>query len=191
MKPKHSSFRFETERLKAGPQTHEIDEAPETLELVDDPEYTFPGRVRGRLTLALAGTDTVRVSGHVEVGISGPCVRCLEPMPHTLRARVELVYVQDDRLLDPVKHPEFLDDDTAWYDGEAIYPAERLREALLLELPAIYSCTLEAGDRCPVRKTVVKLPTFGSAEEAPAVDDSESFAGKLRRMRREASDGKG
>lgn len=185
MTPKPHKFRFETERLKTGPITYDVAEPPALFDLTDDPEYVFDEPVTGTLTLRLAGT-TVLMSGFLRTVAKSPCARCLEPLRVSLRAEVQLTYMDDPRLLDAKTYPELVDDDAHWYDGEMVYPAEQLRELLLLELPPIAACELEKGDVCPIRNVKVVTPTFGEAdaEAAKAVDET-SFAGKLKKVRKD------
>lgn len=179
-------FRIETQRLKDGPITHDLDLSPEESGLNDDPEFEFNTPVTGRLKASLIGKD-VYLSGEVATSASCPCARCLEPMGLDLKAKVTLIYMQDDRLKDPDKYPELQDDNTFWYDGEFVYPVEQLRELLLLQLPPVVSCELTAENVCPVRGVKIQemvwgdLQTFHQEEEAE--DEEKSFAAKMKKLR--------
>lgn len=187
MSHKPQRLRYDTERLKDGPITHELDVHPEVLDLLNDPEYTFDEAVTGRLTATLVGT-TVLLTGTVKTTAKAPCARCLTDLRVPLKAQVTLVYMQDERLLDPVRYPELYEDNTFWYDGEAVYPAEQLREMLLLQLPTVTACELEADDICPVRNVRIEPMVFGPQRQEAASDEppnDNSLAGQLARLRKE------
>lgn len=181
-----SPLKFETERLKTGPQTHNLQLEPKALDLADDPEYRFEDPVHLDITLRLVG-DTVLLNGAVRTVGTAPCARCLEPLRVVLSANLAITYMQDERLRQPDKYPELVDDDVHWYDGELIYPAEQIRELLLLELPLVPACELQPGDVCPVRNVAVKPLVFGPTEESEAAAEpaDDSLAAKLRRLRGE------
>lgn len=184
--PKPNRLKFETERLKNGPISHELAESPLLFDLAEDPDYIFDEPVQLQLTLTLVGT-TVLVRGTVSTIAKAPCSRCLEPLRVALRAAVSLTFMQDDRLLHPEKYPELLDDDTHWYDGEIVYPAEQLRELLLLELPSNPGCELDENDICPIRNVKVTPQVFGAEDEnsAEKSPDDGSFAAQLKKLRRD------
>ena len=172
MKPTLLGLKIETERLRHGPTEHVLAEDPAIFDLLDDPEYTFSEPVRGTLKASIVGTDTVLLRGTVQTIAEVPCARCLERLRVPLRAAIHLAFMTDDRLLDPDAYPELADDSTLWFDGEAIYPAEALRELLLLELPPVAACELEEGDVCPIRGVKVGPLVFGPTgdEETPAAE---------------------
>lgn len=188
MGPKLKTIRFEVLRLRSGGEEYEQENSPDAYDLRDDPEYIFEEPVRLRVALRLVGT-TVLMGGEVSTVAQAPCARCLEPLRVPLSAPVDLIYMTDDKLREPERYPELADDNTAWYDGEIVYPAEKLRELLLLELPAIPACELEDDDFCPVRGVHVGPLVFGPAEEfereKEAAEGEESLGAKLRRLREE------
>jgi uncharacterized metal-binding protein YceD (DUF177 family) len=175
-------FKFETERLRKGPETHQIECEAALVGLTDDPEFKFLEPVHAELTLRMVGTTTVLVQGTVHTIASAPCSRCLEDLRVPLRAKVSLAYMTDDRLRDPLAKEENFDDNTHWYDGESINPAEEMRELLLLELPAIAACELESEDRCPITGKTMGRRTFGPVDDAPA-ERPNSLAEQLRKLR--------
>ncbi|MCC6547847.1 DUF177 domain-containing protein [Candidatus Sumerlaeota bacterium] len=182
---KTSRLKFETERLKSGPITYDIVEAAHTFDLLKDPDFVFDEPFQLHLTLSMIG-QTVLMRGTIATIAKSPCSRCLEPLRVALHAEVSITFMQDERLLDTAKYPELIDDDTHWYDGESIYPAEQLRELLLLELPPNPGCELDDNDICPIRNVKVEPQVFGAAEaDAPAAaTDENSFAAQLRKLRR-------
>ena len=187
---KNVRLKFETERLKDGPIVHELDVHPELLELVDDPEYNFKEPVTGRLSVQLAGT-TVLITGFIKTFATAPCARCLHELRVPLQTDVTIVFMQDERLLDSARYPELVDDNTHWYDGMVVHPGPQLRELLLLQLPTVSACELEPGDICPIRHVKLEPMVFGPADTepeapaAPAPGETESFADKMKRLRRE------
>jgi len=187
MSPNPSSLKFDTERLKDGPLSVELSDPSSVDDLEDDPEYVFPDPVRLSVTLRLVGT-TVLVNGTIETNARAECARCLEPVAIPLRAAVTIAFMADERLLVSEQNPEPVDDDSFYYNGEVVYPAEALRELLLLELPVVPACTLSANDICPVRKVKVEPLQFGSAaahEPEDPAEDPDSLAAKLKRVRKE------
>ena len=187
--PKTSRLKFETERLKSGPITYDLSEAPATFDLLDDPDYVFDERIQLHLTLTLIG-QTVLMRGTISTIAKSPCSRCLEPLRVALHAEISATFMQDERLLDPQKYPELVDDDTHWFDGESIYPAEQLRELLLLELPPNPGCELDDNNVCPIRNVKIGPRVFGGeeAESPPVSADENSFAAQLKKLRRADSD---
>lgn len=192
---KNSRFRFETERLRSGSMTYEVDEPAATFNLEEDPEYRFLEPVTGELKLSMVG-DTVLMMGKVKTVATAACARCLEDLRVPLNANITLTFMEDPRLLEPEKYPELVDDDIHWYDGEAIYPADQIRELLLLELPSVPACELEPDDTCPVRGVKVGPLTFGPSEaetldDAPAEDapeteeEQKTWKSQMRRLRRD------
>lgn len=188
MASKKHPLRFETERLKDGSVEYDLTETPEVMGLAEDPEYRFIDPVRLNFKLTLLG-DTVLLKGRISTIARNTCARCLEDIGIPLSADVTIAYMTDPRLLDPERYPELVDDDTHYYDGEAIDPGEHLRELLLLELPTVPACELQEGDFCPVRKVKLEPMVFGPAEEfekeAAAVEDDDSLAGKLKKVRKD------
>jgi uncharacterized metal-binding protein YceD (DUF177 family) len=187
MKPTLKKLRFEVLRLKTGAQTYEQEDSPAIYDLQNDPEYTFDEPVRIALTLRLIGS-TVIMTGTVSTVATAPCARCLESIRIPLNAKVSLAFMTDERLLDRERYPELIDDGSLWYDGEAIYPAEELRELLLLELPQIPACELEPGDICPVRNVKITPRVFGPAEEfeeEKAAAEEGSLSAQLRKLRKD------
>ncbi len=184
------SFRFEVLRLRGGSQTFDLSEPPATFDLLDDPEYLFEEPVRLQVTLRLIGT-TVLMNGEISTLARAACARCLEKIGIPLRARVDLVWMNDERLLDLDRYPELYDDHTHYYDGEIVYPAEQLRELLLLELPTVPACELEPGDICPVRNVKVEPQVFGPEEEFEEEkmeleeEEGDSLAAQLKKLRRD------
>lgn len=164
MAAKPPRFRFETERLKTGPMSYEISQAPGVFDLLEDPEYRFEDPITGTLKLTLVG-DTVVMQGAIATVATACCGRCLETIRIPLRAEVVLAFIHDERLLDREAHPELDEENTHYFDGECVYPMEQLRELLLLELPLIPACELDPGDLCPVSGKQMGTRVFGPAEE--------------------------
>ena len=188
MAKKKYRLKFEAERLKEGPITHEIDVPPDVLDLTDDPEYTFKENVTGAITAQLVG-QSVLLTGSVKTFAEVPCARCLVDLRFPLQSDLTLVYMQDERLLDPVKYPELYEEHTFYYDGDVVYPAEQLRELLLLQLPTVPHCELEDGDFCPVRQVRIEPMVFGpdekEAEKAEEKPDDKSLSAQLKRLRKD------
>ncbi len=162
-KPHH--LRIETDRLKNGPLSFESTFPPEFFDLLEDPVYEFHEEVSVNLKAYQAGGNSVVITGDVKTVAQSPCVRCLNSLRVPVTAKVTLVYMHDDRLLETDRYPELVDDDSFYFDGEAIYPMEQLREFLLLELPNLPACEVdEKPDVCSL--TGEKLPprVYGPAD---------------------------
>ncbi len=190
MKPTLTGFKIEAERLRHGPMEYVLAEDPKVFDLQNDPEYRFDDLVRGTIKAQMVGSDTVLLTGDIQTVAAAPCARCLESLRLTLRADVNVAFMTDERLLDPVAYPELHEDPVYWFDGEMVYPAEALRELLLLELPTVPACELEPGDICPIRNAKVGPMTFGPASPAGKLstgeedmEDDQSLKGQLRRLR--------
>jgi uncharacterized protein len=185
----HHPMKFVTERLKDGPVTYPINETPATFDLLEDPEYRFEEPVTGQIRLTLVG-DTVVLQGHVATRARTACARCLNDIGVFLRAELTLAFMHDPALLDPARDPEQFDENTYYFDGEAIYPMEAMREVLLLELPMVAACELEPGDICPITGEKAGSRFFGPTEEKPVVEGKpgDSLADQMRRLRRQLGD---
>lgn len=144
-------MKVDMRELRDGPVDLEIECAPEALHL-EDPEYTFPEKVKGAVLFLTAG-EKVMARGRLETQIESDCVRCLKKVRTTLRAPVDVLYeVKKDPLLpeEEVFGPRGEGDERiAFFDGDTIKPEQELREALLIELPSLPVCDTACKGLCP------------------------------------------
>lgn len=155
-------IRIDALKLREAPINLIIDEPAQSLELLDDPDYEFIGFLRGEALFTRVREETL-ARGELSVGVRTHCVRCLEPVEFTLRARVEVVYMNDPMLLDPHYDVDRMDD-VVYYDGIVIEPMADFRDLLLLELPPYPTCELQPGKACPLAALQHGPLTFGPAE---------------------------
>lgn len=155
------SLKIEIERLMKGPLEVDFELTPAEFDLLDDPEFTFDQPVTGNFTAQLVGDDNILVSGRMETEATAACVRCLEPMRVPLDVSFQFAFLpqRDERPRDD--DPD--DDEKLYYDKGIAHPRERLREELMLALPYLPKCELNAEGVCPVSgKEMEQGPmTFG------------------------------
>jgi uncharacterized metal-binding protein YceD (DUF177 family) len=180
-------LKFETERLRKGPQTYDVEVTAADLQLLDDPEYLFTEPVQLHLMMRMVGQDTVLLQGWAKTIGATPCARCLESLRVPLKANFTLTFLTDEKLREPEKYPELQDDNTFWYDGESIEPIEQLRELLLLELPTIPACELDDKNLCPITGLKMGDWVFGDESISGEAEDptDNSLAAQLKRLRKQ------
>ncbi|MEQ8822438.1 MAG: YceD family protein [Sumerlaeia bacterium] len=158
-----TTLRIEVDRALHEPVQLTFDVPPADFELTDDPEFEFHDPVVGDITAKKVGADSLLVSGTVRTVASAGCVRCLHALRLPVNLSVNLIFTREPA--DPREMEG--DDETNFFTGEYIYPAERLREELILALPHLPACELEDSNFCPIRQERIPPMSFG-AEEAPA-----------------------
>ena len=88
--------------------------------------------------------EGVLVTGTARAGLTGECVRCLEPLTDPERAKVEVdlqeLYVYEDHAL-----PDEEDDEVSMLKGDLVDLEPLLRDAVVLALPFQPLCR----DDCP------------------------------------------
>lgn len=86
--------------------------------------------IRYRLFVQLLGAECL-VAGRLETALETPCARCLEPLRHPV-------------VVDKFEHS------FEARDAETIDLTLQIREDIVLGLPLVIRCVLEADGRCPV-----------------------------------------
>ncbi len=184
MPKKNARLKFETERLKSGPLDYEISCEPDVLDLTEDEQFSFVDPVVLNVKLTLI-SETVLMRGRLSTVGEATCSRCLDPVRIPFNVDVNLVYMQDDRLKHPDKHPELAEENSYYYDGEIVYPAEQLRELLMLELPQFPVCEDEPGRTCRNAALKVQPMQFGETHSEQDQESDDSFAAQLKKLRKD------
>jgi len=113
-----------------------------------DEEYMFNEPVKGEITFKLVGKN-VLASGWIETRARVACVRCLEEFDLTLHAKVDLIYSNDEKLIEPTSEFDPETEILTYFEGETIDPRNELRELLMLELPFLPKCSPSCKGLCP------------------------------------------
>jgi DUF177 domain-containing protein len=102
------------------------------------------------LTLTRAKRDVI-VSGGVSAALAVACGACLKPAGVTVRAPINVVYVEEKEKAAPGDGDDDLDaEDVLHYDGEVVDLRPMLREQLILSLPMSVRCKDGCKGLCPV-----------------------------------------
>ena len=92
--------------------------------------------------------EGVLVTGTAHAGLTGECVRCLEPLTDPARAEVEVdlqeLYLYEDHAL-----PDEEDDEVSMLEGDLIDLEPLLRDAVVLALPFQPLCRDDCPGLCP------------------------------------------
>lgn len=152
-------FRIETEALRTGPVTFDVDELPKDFGLEPEEGLSWPDKVTGHVRAAVVGTS-VLLTGELRTTVLIDCVRCLDPIRVPIRGEVALTYMADLSKADLERFDNLDAPEVCKYDGTVVEPKEDLRQVLALEVPPFPSCVLERGV-CPVRGVPVGKMTFG------------------------------
>ncbi len=143
-------MKVEVKDLRDHPVELTVDCSPESLEL-QEPSYRFPEKVRGTVAFSLVG-DQVLARGRVDTEIESDCVKCLKTIRTTVRAPIDVIY---EKKIDPLTPEQEVfgvgdvDERIAFFDGDTIRPEQQLREAIMLELPALPVCDMACKGLCP------------------------------------------
>lgn len=135
------------------PQKHHVDVSAElAAPLLEGTEYHFVAPLAGELDVGLAGT-TVRVRGLLETRIEYECGRCLETRQLPLRFDSEFVLMAKSEWKSAYEGEEEVeleadDMDVSFYEGEDLDLEPLVREAVLLELPALARCSESFKEAC-------------------------------------------
>ncbi len=140
------ALKIPVEQLREGPRELELDMAPEALDL-SDPEFTFSGRVTGRVTFRMAAGDVI-ANGELHVPYDTRCVRCLDPSSGEVSAPVNETWLRGESDLPPAAPGE--DEPLVnTYQGDFIEPAEVFRELIMAALPERVWCREDCAGLCP------------------------------------------
>src|SRR5690606_16054804 len=128
-----SRLKVEVEGLHKGPIEFSFDVMPEEFDLLGDPEFTFTENVSGEFTAKFVGGDNVVMIGRIRTRARAECVRCLHPLDYPIDIKVEAVFLPRPERIDEDMDP--LEVEKLFYDSGVIYPMERFREEIMLQLP--------------------------------------------------------
>ena len=93
----------------------------------------------------------IRLQGQLQVTVSAPCDRCLEPVSQPIRSPFNLVYVPASEAAEGGE--EEIDDaavEVGFYEGNGVQLNDVLREVVLLALPMQLVCNENCKGICPV-----------------------------------------
>jgi uncharacterized metal-binding protein YceD (DUF177 family) len=156
-------FRIETEALRTGPVTFDVDELPRDFGLEPEEGLSWPDRITGHVRAAAVGTSVI-LTGELRTTVLIDCVRCLEPIRVPICGKVALTYMADLAKADLERFDNLDEPEVCKYDGTVVESREDLRQIIALEVPPFPSCVLERGI-CPIRGVPVGKMTFGGDPE--------------------------
>lgn len=139
-------LKIPVEQLKEGPIEFEVDMDSRELELEDE-NYRFTGRVKGKLIFNIVGQDVFAV-GDLSVPVEGHCVRCLEPAGATVETPVNETWIRGSGVKEPVEEGD-IEAIVNTYVGDFIEPAGVLRELIMAALPDRIYCREDCKGLCP------------------------------------------
>lgn len=179
-------FKVQTEALREGPLTFDLDLPPGELDLQDE-TYKFEGKIRGQIEFRLIGND-IEGEGELRVKVVTPCVRCLEPAHLKLAIPFhEFWFKKEPEEVDRL-HPDdeqFVEDEpnVSFFTGEELHPAEQMREVILSELPELPKCRDDCKGLCQGCGANLNVEECACREKPPAAHDEEAWKQKLRELR--------
>lgn len=88
--------------------------------------------------------EGVLVTGSASAGLTGECVRCLEPITDEVDVRFQELYLYDDQDLTSEE-----DDEVSMLEGDLLDLEPLLRDAVVLALPFQPLCTDDCPGLCP------------------------------------------
>ena len=88
--------------------------------------------------------EGVLVTGSASAGLTGECVRCLEPITDEVDVRLQELYLYDDQ-----DYTSEEDDEVSMLEGDLVDLEPLLRDAVVLALPFQPLCTDDCPGLCP------------------------------------------
>jgi len=123
----------------------------EVDEMLADTEYRCADGLVAQLVANRVGS-TVRVKGSVRAQVQYECGRCLEARTSPLDVEPDFVLMEAEEFASTYAAEEIEleaeDMDVSVYSGEQLDLAPLVREAILLELPAVPRCPEELREQC-------------------------------------------
>ncbi|MGN0064934.1 MAG: YceD family protein [Nocardioides sp.] len=152
---------------RPGSQREEVITVPAPAELgievLHVPEGA-PVEIDLRLEAVVEG---VLVTGTVQAGLEGECVRCLEPIDDDVVAKFQELYVYEDQHDKAVEHDDHdLDDETNRLEDDLLDLEPLLRDAVVLALPFQPLCQEDCEGLCAECGTRL-LDEPGHTHDAP------------------------
>lgn len=139
-------FTITVKDLEKGPVTLDVDTPPEALDLVDN-EYHFD-QVTGSVIFTQA-RPRILARGTIATVATTRCVRCLEDTQIPVQAPIDVMYEDKQQIRDTRGESVAPEEQVVTpYNGEWIQPEPELREAILLELPALPLCSEDCKGLC-------------------------------------------
>lgn len=158
-----TKLKIDIESLRKGPIELDFEATPEDFDLTGDPEFTFTNNLTGHFTAKHVGGENVALMGRLSTHAQAPCVRCLHALDYPIDIKIEALFMPMPERLDKETDP--LEAEKIYYESGVIYPMEKIREEIMLQLPFLPSCQLQKDNICPIRNVKVEPATFASSEE--------------------------
>jgi len=182
-------LRIEVERARHETVRVQFELPPGSFDLCDDPEFRFTDPVKGHVEAKMIAGESIHMRGMISTVARAPCVRCLEDLPVTIEAPIDLMFLPEPPASEKRRFARLEEDEKVYYAGDYLRPGEQLREELLLNLPFLPYCELQEGDICPVSGEKVELTkTVGATPEKALEAKAETgntLGAQLARVRRQ------
>ncbi len=105
----------------------------------------------GVAELASASLGEIRLRGNLEVTVSAPCDRCLEPVSLPIQSPFDLLYLPASEASEEGESEiEEAAVEVGYYEGNGLLLHDVLREVVLLALPMQLVCGESCKGICPV-----------------------------------------
>lgn len=136
-------------------------------EPIEDITFDSDAHVTGRIT---DSAGYMRLTLRAEVGYSGVCARCLDPVSGRFTMDFERTVCEENTLTDEEKR---LEQDDVYSDGYAVIHDgkldvdEEIREELLLSFPPRLLCSEDCAGLCPKCGKPRRLGDCGCPEKEP------------------------
>lgn len=144
-----SKLKVEIKDLKESPYILELNEIPSRLDLTECEPYEFKGKITGSIEFRLVGND-VLAEGKIKSTCETFCSRCLENIKVEHTSDFNVVYIIKDEFTTENLEEEVSPDGMVEcpYDGEVIFPANEIRETILIDMPDIPLCSDQCKGIC-------------------------------------------
>lgn len=142
-----NEFTVHIKDLENGPVTLQVDTTPKKLDL-EDPDYTFSG-IKGTVEFSQVRPRVI-ARGVLETRATTSCVRCLQETVIEVAASVDAAY-EDEKQIKHSRNDIITPEEQIItpFNGNWIQPETELREAILLDLPALPVCKPDCKGLCP------------------------------------------
>ncbi|MEN6624952.1 MAG: DUF177 domain-containing protein [Candidatus Sumerlaeia bacterium] len=176
------SLKIPVEQLREGPIELDLDMDPREIELQDE-DYTFNGRVTGRVVFNIVGHDVFAV-GDMTVPAEGKCVRCLEPAQTVVNATVNETWIRGGA--PDTDEGSDIEAIVNTYVGDFVEPTGVLRELIMAALPDRLYCREDCKGLCPGCGANLNTEPCHCPHEAGQDDQASDWKAKLKQLKSES-----